>query len=115
MPPLSYMHLHATPALAAEVAGVTQEELDRLARSVEAQRRQLENDIDAYIARKQTELRQYESEVWPNQILSIKSCSGRFLLLLLFLFCARPCSTTHSCAHACGRWTPSSAVMTNAA
>lgn len=58
------MHLHATtPSVAAEVPGVAQAQLDVLARSVEARRVQLEADIDAYIARKQDELRQYETEV----------------------------------------------------
>jgi hypothetical protein len=57
------MHLHATPGLAAEVPGFAQAQLDSLARSVEARRLQLEEDINAYIARKQDELRQYESEV----------------------------------------------------
>ena len=55
------MHLHAAPNLAAEVPGFSREQLDRLARSVEARRQQLEEDINAYIARKQDELRQYES------------------------------------------------------
>lgn len=57
------MHLTTAPELAAEVPGCAQEQLDRLARSVEARRQQLEEDINAYIARKQDELRQYESEV----------------------------------------------------
>lgn len=57
------MHLHVAPNLAAEVPGFSQEQLDRLARSVEARRQQLEEDINAYIQRKQDELRQYESEV----------------------------------------------------
>jgi len=57
------MHLHATAGLAAEVPGFAQAQLDSLARSVEARRLQLEEDINAYIARKQDELRQYESEV----------------------------------------------------
>ena len=57
------MHLSTTPRLAAEVPGCAQEQLDRLARSVEARRLQLEEDINAYIARKQDELRRYESEV----------------------------------------------------
>ncbi|KAF2624811.1 hypothetical protein BU25DRAFT_413351 [Macroventuria anomochaeta] len=57
------MHLHATPSLAAEVPGFSQEQLDRLARSVEARRQQLEEDINAYIQRKQDELRQYETEL----------------------------------------------------
>ncbi|KAH6625601.1 hypothetical protein C7974DRAFT_203528 [Boeremia exigua] len=57
------MHLHATPSLAAEVPGFSQEQLDRLARSVEARRQQLEEDINAYIARKQADLRQHESEL----------------------------------------------------
>ncbi|KAJ4338278.1 hypothetical protein N0V87_004046 [Didymella glomerata] len=57
------MHLHATPGLAAEVPGFAQAQLDSLARSVEARRLQLEEDINAYIARKQDELRQYESEL----------------------------------------------------
>lgn len=57
------MHLHATPSLAAEVPGFSQEQLDQLARNVEARRQQLEEDIHAYIAQKQSELRQYESEV----------------------------------------------------
>jgi hypothetical protein len=57
------MHLHATAGLAAEVPGFSQEQLDSLARSVEARRLQLEEDINAYIARKQDELRQHETEV----------------------------------------------------
>ena len=58
------MHLHAAAKLAAEVPGFSQEQLDRLARSVEARRQQLEEDINAYIARKQDELQQFcESEV----------------------------------------------------
>ncbi|KAF2995552.1 hypothetical protein E8E13_003449 [Curvularia kusanoi] len=57
------MHLTTAPELAAEVPGCAQEQLDRLARSVEARRQQLEEDINAYIARKQDELRQYESEL----------------------------------------------------
>ncbi|KAF3051115.1 hypothetical protein E8E11_006571 [Didymella keratinophila] len=57
------MHLHATAGLAAEVPGFAQAQLDSLARSVEARRLQLEEDINAYIARKQDELRQYESEL----------------------------------------------------
>lgn len=57
------MHLSTAPLLVAEVPGCAQEELDRLARSVEARRQQLEEDINAYIARKQEELRRYESEV----------------------------------------------------
>lgn len=57
------MHLHAAPSLAAEVPGFSQEQLDRLAHSVELRRQQLEEDINAYIRRKQDELRQYEQEV----------------------------------------------------
>ena len=57
------MHLHAAPSLAAEVPGFSQEQLDRLAHNVELRRQQLEEDINAYIARKQDELRQYEQEV----------------------------------------------------
>jgi hypothetical protein len=57
------MHLHATPGLAAEVPGFAPAQLDSLACSVEARRQQLEEDINAYIARKQAELQQYESEV----------------------------------------------------
>jgi hypothetical protein len=57
------MHLSTAPLLAAEVPGCAQEQLDRLSRSVEARRQQLEEDINAYIARKQDELRRYESEV----------------------------------------------------
>lgn len=57
------MHLHATPGLAAEVPGFSQAQLDSLARSVEARRRQLEEDIAAYIARKQEELHHYEAKV----------------------------------------------------
>lgn len=60
---LTPMHLSTAPLLAAEVPGCAQEQLDRLARSVEARRQQLEEDINAYIARKQDELRRYESEV----------------------------------------------------
>lgn len=59
------MHLSTAPLLAAEVPGCAQEQLDRLARSVEARRQQLEEDINAYIAHKQDELRRYESEVGP--------------------------------------------------
>ena len=59
------MHLSTAPLAAAEVPGCAQEQLDRLARSVEARRQQLEEDINAYIARKQDELRRYESEVGP--------------------------------------------------
>ena len=61
------MHLHGAPNLAAEVPGFSREQLDRLARSVEARRQQLEEDINAYIARKQDELRQYESEVCTHR------------------------------------------------
>lgn len=61
-------HLVTTPSLATEVPGCAQEQLDRLARSIEARRQQLEEDINAYIARKQDELRRYESEVGkPNR------------------------------------------------
>lgn len=59
------MHLHAARNLAAEVPGFSQEQLDRLARSVELRRQQLEEDINAYIQGKQEELRQYEHQVCP--------------------------------------------------
>lgn len=72
------MHLHAGPSLAAEVPDFSQDQLDRLARSVEARRQQLEEDINAYVARKQDELRQYEHEVG-----TVPHCA-------------------HSCAHAPG-------------
>ena len=57
------MHLSLPPSAAASVPGFSREQLDSLARSVEARRQQLEADINAYVARKQEELRQYESEV----------------------------------------------------
>lgn len=67
------MHLHSGPgpSAAAEVAGFSHAQLEQLARSVEARRVQLEDDINAYIARKQEELRRHESEVTlPAQPLS---------------------------------------------
>jgi hypothetical protein len=57
------MHLHAAPDVVAEAPGFSQEQLARLARSVELRRQQLEEDINAYIQRKQAELRQYAQEV----------------------------------------------------
>ncbi|KAG9201371.1 hypothetical protein G6514_005743 [Epicoccum nigrum] len=67
------MHLSTAPLLVAEVPGCAQEELDRLARSVEARRQQLEEDINAYIARKQEELQRYESELVEQLCSSSKS------------------------------------------
>lgn len=68
-------HLHTAPNLAAEAPGCAQEQLDRLARSIEARRQQLEEDINAYIARKQDELRRYESEVGSGSARSTHSCA----------------------------------------
>ena len=73
------MHLHAAPNLAAEVPGFSREQLDRLARSVEARRQQLEEDINAYIARKQDELRQYESEVCTHRTAPHRTAPRAFL------------------------------------
>lgn len=56
------MLLQPDPSLA-EVPGFSQEQLDRLARSVESRRRQLESDIDDYIRAKQHELRSFERQV----------------------------------------------------
>ncbi|KAF2126226.1 hypothetical protein P153DRAFT_378427 [Dothidotthia symphoricarpi CBS 119687] len=56
------MLLHADPGLA-EVPGFDKEQLDSLARSVELRRQQLEQDIRAYIQRKQDELRSYEHQL----------------------------------------------------
>ena len=56
------MLLQPDPSLA-EVPGFTKEQLDTLARSVELRRQQLQRDIDAYIASKQDELRNYGQQV----------------------------------------------------
>ena len=58
------MLLHPDPSLA-EVPGFSRAQLDALARSVELRRQQLEHDVQAYIKRKQDELRKYEQEVFP--------------------------------------------------
>lgn len=56
------MLLHPDPSLA-EVPGFTREQLDALARSVELRRQQLEQDIAAYISRRQEDLRRHEQQV----------------------------------------------------
>lgn len=56
------MLLYTDPSLA-EVPGFSQEQLDALARSVEQRRQQLESDINNYIQRQQTALRNHEQEL----------------------------------------------------
>ncbi|KAH7374349.1 hypothetical protein BKA66DRAFT_422776 [Pyrenochaeta sp. MPI-SDFR-AT-0127] len=64
------MLLRPDPSLA-EVPGFSREQLDALARSVELRRQQLEKDIQAYIQRKQLDLRSYEQEVHSARLLPV--------------------------------------------
>lgn len=58
------MHLDATAsAAAASAPGFSHAQLARLACSVEQRRQQLKSEIDAFIARKHDELRQFAHEV----------------------------------------------------
>ncbi|KAL5114575.1 hypothetical protein ACEQ8H_007544 [Pleosporales sp. CAS-2024a] len=56
------MLLHVDPALA-DVGGLSRDQLDRLAASIELRRQQLERDISAYIRQRQEDLRRYEQEL----------------------------------------------------
>jgi hypothetical protein len=60
---MAYLDTDPTTLAHAAALGLSPASIDRLTLAIEHRRQQLEADIAALIARKQTELRQYEQEV----------------------------------------------------